>query len=279
MHALASETIAALERPSLFRSGIPPCTFSVLPASCESCPTIPNCRVMITNPIYVPAARFVKCHRGAAPLVALAAAALLLLLGLAGCSGLIASKTSTPATATLTANPATLNFGDVALGNDSTQNSTLTNTGNSKVTVSGVAASSSEFMVSGVPGGTTLSSGQSAVLTVTFKPSNSGNATGTITISSNANNSPIITLLGASPSPHSVGLTWSPSTSPVVGYYVYRGTVTNGPYAKLNLVAATQFTDLSVQAGQTYTYVVTAVDANITESSYSNPATATVPSP
>src|SRR5437879_5193000 len=193
---------------------------------------------MTTRSIYVPTARFVKSHRGTAPLVALAAAALLLLLGLAGCSGLIASKTSTPATATLTANPATLNFCDVALGNYSTQNSTLTNTGNSKVTVSGVAASSSEFMVSGVPGGTTLSSGQSAVLTVTFKPSSSGNATGTITISSNANNPPIITLLGASPSPHSVGLTWSPSTSPVVGYYVYRGTVTNGPYAKLNLVAA-----------------------------------------
>src|SRR5947199_5017209 len=67
-------------------------------------------------------ARFVKSNRGTAPLLALAAGALLLLLGLAGCSGLIASKTSTPATATLTANPATLSFGDVTLGNDSAQN-------------------------------------------------------------------------------------------------------------------------------------------------------------
>jgi hypothetical protein len=179
----------------------------------------------------------------------------------------------------LTANPASISFGDVALGGDSTQNSALTNTGSGDVTVSGVTASGPAFMVSGVPGGTTLSSGQSAVLTVTFKPTSSGNATGTITISSNAATSPTITLTGASPSPHSVALTWGPSTSAVIGYYVYRGTVINGPYTKLNLVAATQFTDLSVQAGQTYTYVVTALDSNITESSYSNTATTTVPTP
>jgi len=235
---------------------------------------------MKTHSIDSMAARFFTKNRSTAPFVSLPMIALLLSVGLTGCSGVIASKTTTTTpTYGLTANPAALSFGDVALGNNSTQTSTLTNSGSASVTVSGVSASSSAFIVSGVPGGTTLSSGQSAVLTVTFKPITSGNSTGTITINSNATNSPAIALSGASPSPHSVGLTWSPSTSAVIGYYVYRGTAINGPYAKLNLVAATQFTDLSVQAGQTYTYVVTAVDANLAESSDSNPATTTVPTP
>lgn len=227
-------------------------------------------------------------NKGAMTRLGLAVGGLLLLAGLTGCTGVISSKSSAPSStpsnpapgaSALTANPATLSFGDVALGSDSTQTSTLTNTGSGNVTVSGVAASGPAFMVSGVPGGTTLSSGQSAVLTVTFKPTVSGNATGSVTVSSNASYSPTITLSGASPNPHSVALTWGASSSPVVGYYVYRGSAIGGPYAKLNLVAATQFTDLSVQAGQTYTYVVTALDANIAESSYSNPATTTVPTP
>jgi hypothetical protein len=46
--------------------------------------------------------------------------------------------------------------------------------------------------------------------------------------------------------------------------------------SELNLVSATQFVDLTVQTGQTYTYVVTSVDASNVESSYSNPSTATI---
>jgi hypothetical protein len=227
-------------------------------------------------------------NRGAATRLSLAVGGLLLLSGLTGCAGVISSKSSAPSTTSsnpppgasaLTANPASLSFGDVVLGSDATQTSTLTNTGSGDVTVSGVTSSGPAFMVSGVPGGTTLSSGQSAELTVTFRPTASGNATGSITVSSNASYSPTITLSGGSPSPHSVALTWGASSSPVVGYYVYRGSAINGPYAKLNLVAGTQFTDLSVQAGQTYTYVVTALDGNILESSFSNPATTTVPTP
>jgi fibronectin type 3 domain-containing protein len=132
-------------------------------------------------------------------------------------------------------------------------------------------------MVSGVPGGTTLSSGQSAVLTVTFKPLSTGNVTGTITVYSNAVNSPAIALSGASPGSHSVALAWGASPSQPIGYYVYRGTAIGGPYTKLNLVTATQFADLNVQAGQTYTYIVSALDSNFSESSYSNPATTTIP--
>jgi fibronectin type 3 domain-containing protein len=62
---------------------------------------------------------------------------------------------------------------------------------------------------------------------------------------------------------------------------VYRGTKTGGPYTKVNssLNVDTTFTDTTVAAGNTYFYVVTAVDGSGTESSYSNEAKAVVPSP
>jgi fibronectin type 3 domain-containing protein len=77
-----------------------------------------------------------------------------------------------------------------------------------------------------------------------------------------------------------VALAWTASTSAVSGYNVYRGTTPSGPYAtKLNssLVGSIQFTDSTVTAGQTYYYVVTAVDSNNVESTFSNQATAIIP--
>ena len=81
---------------------------------------------------------------------------------------------------------------------------------------------------------------------------------------------------------HSASLNWTASTSSgVAGYNVYRGTVSNGPYTKLTsaLVVGTGYTDASVQAGQTYYYVITAVDSTSNESAYSNEAPAAIPSP
>jgi hypothetical protein len=74
-------------------------------------------------------------------------------------------------------------------------------------------------------------------------------------------------------------LTWNASSSPVVGYYVYRSTVSGGPYAvqTTSAIAALNFTDTSVGAGTTYYYVVTSIDTSGVESAYSNQAVATIP--
>jgi hypothetical protein len=80
---------------------------------------------------------------------------------------------------------------------------------------------------------------------------------------------------------HSVSLSWAASTSAnVAGYNVYRGTVSGGPYTAVNttLVSQTSFADSNVTAGQTYYYVVTAVDTSGNQSSFSNQALATIPS-
>jgi fibronectin type 3 domain-containing protein len=77
-----------------------------------------------------------------------------------------------------------------------------------------------------------------------------------------------------------VSLSWTASTSSVVGYNVYRGTASGGPYStKLTSspVNDTNFVDSSVQSSSTYYYVATAVDSDSVESTYSNQAKAVIP--
>lgn len=82
----------------------------------------------------------------------------------------------------------------------------------------------------------------------------------------------------ASISLHRVYLAWNASTSPVMGYYIYRGPSAHGPFDRLNsnVEPATVYTDNSVSAGQTYYYVVTAADASA-ESAFSNVMRADIP--
>jgi fibronectin type 3 domain-containing protein len=85
----------------------------------------------------------------------------------------------------------------------------------------------------------------------------------------------------ARPGHHSVTLTWAASTTPVVGYNVYRAAPPTGPYSKLNSepIMTTYYADTSVEAGHTYAYHVTAVNGKKRESPATTDVTATVPSP
>ncbi len=58
------------------------------------------------------------------------------------------------------------------------------------------------------------------------------------------------------------------------GYNLYRGTVSGGPYSRVNSmpIRETTYTDRGLTNGTTYYYVVTAVDAYGNESAYSNEA-------
>jgi uncharacterized repeat protein (TIGR03803 family) len=79
---------------------------------------------------------------------------------------------------------------------------------------------------------------------------------------------------------HTVNLSWQPSTSQVTGYNVYRGASPIGPYTKINstLIVPTTYADSTVQAGQTYFYVTTAMGTDGKESEYSNQSEAIIPS-
>jgi hypothetical protein len=192
------------------------------------------------------------------------------------------SGTGVTATFLFTANPTSLSFGSVNLGSNSLLSASLTNTGNSNVTISGVTVSGAGFFASGVTSGTTLTPNQAVTLSVTFAPASAGSLTGSVSVASNATNSPTTIALsgtGVQLIAHSAALSWTASTSVVTGYNVYRGTVSGGAYAKLNssLIALTIYTDNSVLSGQTYFYVATAVDASNVESAYSNEISAAIP--
>jgi hypothetical protein len=159
---------------------------------------------------------------------------------------------------------------------------TLTNAGNSTVTISNVTVYGAGFNVAGVSSGLIMAPGQIATLTATFAPSVAGSVIGSASVTSNATNSPdSISLLGTGVAVvnHSVGLSWSPSTSTVVGYNAYVSTQSGGPYTKLTTtpVATTSYTDSTVQSGNTYYFVVTAVDSSNMESAFSSEVSAVVP--
>jgi Abnormal spindle-like microcephaly-assoc'd, ASPM-SPD-2-Hydin/Immunoglobulin domain/Immunoglobulin I-set domain len=186
------------------------------------------------------------------------------------------------ATLILNASQTSLNFSSVNIGSNSILPVVFTNGGNSDVTISNVTITGAGYTASGVSSGQIVKSGQTATLNVTFTPSATGSLPGSAKVTSNATNSPASLTLsgtGVQPVSHSVTLTWTASTSAVSGYNVYRSTVSGGPYTKLNssLIAATTYTDSTVQASTTYFYVVTSVDSSNVESADSTEVSVTVP--
>jgi len=193
------------------------------------------------------------------------------------------SGTGIAATFTLGVTPTNLSFGNMTTGTSSgVQNVTITNTGNSNVTISQITLSGAGYSMTGGSAPVTLSPSQNLTLSVQLSPNVAGIANGNISIVSNASGSPAavsMTGTGIAPVQHSVALTWNASTSTVAGYNVYRSTVNGGSYTKINssLVSALNYTDSTVQNSTTYYYVTTAVDSSGNESAFSNQASAAIP--
>jgi hypothetical protein len=186
---------------------------------------------------------------------------------------------------TLTPAPDPMNFGSVAVGQTVSQSGTLSAAGGS-VVITSTSTSDPQLTVTGLTFPQTVNNNTSIPFTVTYHPTTAGTGTfnGTVTFNLSASPFTVTENVGANPFnplPHSVDLSWTASTSVVSGYNVYRGTQSGGPYTKLNvaLVGGTTFTDNTVVAGNTYFYVVTAVDNLNHESPFSNEAKAVIPVP
>jgi hypothetical protein len=194
-----------------------------------------------------------------------------------------ATLTVSAATLVLNVNQTTLNFSSVNIGSSSMLPVVFTNGGNSSITISNVTITGAGFTASGMQSGQIVTSGNSATLNVTFAPSTAGLLPGSVTVTSNATNSPATTITlsgtGVQAVSHSVTLTWTASTSAVSGYNVYRSTVSGGPYTKLTAtpVSSTTYVDSAVSASQTYFYVLTSVDGSGVESANSAEVSALVP--
>jgi hypothetical protein len=176
-----------------------------------------------------------------------------------------------------------LAFGKVNTGSSATQTITVTNTGNSNVTISSITEMGAGFTLSGAGTPVTLSIGQSLTFSVGFSPTAAGSNSGTISVVSNVSGPPTtisLSGMGVATSSHTVALNWNASASTgVVGYNVYRSTTNGSGYSKINsvLVASASYSDATVQSATAYYYVVTAVDGSGNESENSNQATAVIP--
>jgi len=84
-------------------------------------------------------------------------------------------------------------------------------------------------------------------------------------------------VLGQTPS---VQLEWDSNSEPdLAGYNIYRSSQSGFGYVRLNstLIVGTTYTDTTIEAGQTYYYVSTAVNTSDLESGFSNEVPYTVP--
>lgn len=184
----------------------------------------------------------------------------------------------------ISVSPSTVAFGNVTVGSSTTQTVTITNTGTAALTISQASVSGSGFSTSGLAVPLSIVAGQSQSFQMRFAPAGAGSVTGSLSLVSNAPGPPTSIPLsgtGAAVVAHLATLGWDASVSTISGYNVYRATVSGGPYTKLtsSLMGGLTWTDNSVTAGQTYFYVVTAVDTTGVESIFSNEVSVTIPTP
>jgi hypothetical protein len=206
------------------------------------------------------------------------------IVGLSSCgyTGAAKTTTGTPGAGVLSASNTSLSFGNVNVGSTGALTAVVTNNGDANVTISSMTSSAAGVSATGLSSGEVLTPNESATVTIDFNPSTAGAVTGSVSIASDATNSPTTIAVSGTgvAGMHSVTLSWNPSVSPVSGYNVYRGTTSDGPYStKLNssLITTTQFTDTTVVSGQTYYYVVTAVNSSNVQSTDSNQTEAVIP--
>jgi len=112
----------------------------------------------------------------------------------------------------LSASPSSYDFGSVAVGSQQSQTITLTNTGTATVNISQAAASGTGFAISGITPPLALGVSQNTSFTVTFAPQSAGAVSGSVTITSDASNSPLTIALSGTGTAVAGQLSVTPTT-------------------------------------------------------------------
>lgn len=173
----------------------------------------------------------------------------------------------------LSASPASLQFSGSKVGASSSKTVALTNTGDASVAISQAAVTGSGFNLGAGSLPVTLAPGQSQSLTVTFSPSASGSAAGSLNVVSDATDSSLsVPLSGTTNSAPTTGtVTFSPGslsfgTVQIGGSKTQTGTLTNSGQASVTVsqasvigqgftLSATSF-PMTISAGQSKTLSV-----------------------
>ena len=199
---------------------------------------------------------------------------------------LVASGNGITPITCFTVAPTDVSFGTAILGFTSLQSVTLSNTGNTSLTLSSTTVTGAGYSVTNPALPITIPVGFSQPITISFTPPGDGPSSGTVTFNTNATCTPAppvaLTGTGGFASGHTATLNWTASTTATdVSYNVYRSTTSGILFQKINVapVTGTTFVDSSLASGQTYFWVITALGGDGTESSYSTEISATVGTP
>ncbi len=112
----------------------------------------------------------------------------------------------------LSISPASFSFGSVVDGQTKSQPITVTNTGTAALTIGQISVSGSGYSVSGLAIPATVPAGGEVTFSVLFTPTTAGSLTGTVSIASNAPNSPNVLSLSGSGTAASVTITSNPTS-------------------------------------------------------------------
>jgi hypothetical protein len=106
--------------------------------------------------------------------------------------------TGTGAQATLAVSQSTVTFSNVVTGSTNSQSIQISNTGNASLTITQANITASGFSASGLSLPATLAAGQSGTVNVQFLPQTAGTVAGSLSLVSNAANSPATIALSGS---------------------------------------------------------------------------------
>jgi hypothetical protein len=150
----------------------------------------------------------------------------------------------------LTATPSTASFANVVVGSSSKQTITLSNIGTGSVTITQANVTGADFSITGLSLPATISASTNTAFTLIFAPTSAGSATGSLSVVSNAANSPTTIALSG------VGTTSASQTIKVTDYGATGNGTTDDTAAINNAIAAlTPGATLSFPCG---TYLTTA---------------------
>jgi ASPM-SPD-2-Hydin domain-containing protein/centrosomal CEP192-like protein/HYDIN/CFA65/VesB family protein len=163
----------------------------------------------LTAPVTVAPAQSVPLTVKFAPTVGGAVAGSITVTNSEGINA-VAAVTGNAVQAGLSVTPSSASFGSVVTGNTNSQTIQLKNSGTASLTVSQVTATGSGFSVSGAGVPFTLAPGAASTFNVQFAPTSAGAANGSVTIVSDAPNSPAAVSLSGT----GVAATYTLSVSP-----------------------------------------------------------------
>ncbi len=130
---------------------------------------------------------------------------------LGGCSGLV-NGTKSVIQAAFQLNPTSVNFGKVTIGKQSTQTVSISNTGNTSISITQATFSNPQFSLSGVTLPMSMATGQTGSLTVAVTPTATGSITGTMTVQGSDGSSPASVNLTANAAPSGPQISLSSSS-------------------------------------------------------------------